>query len=129
MKAGLTLKPGQPGTIKQVAKYGDQLLYVRYRYDEIQRKRFKTVELIIDEADWVPPGTPAPDEIVGVRVGVKEIDLQHHVRRAGGKWNYNRQVWEIRYESVVELGLQSRIVSEDEVPISEVPPPDETQHL
>jgi hypothetical protein len=30
----LTLKPGQRGTHKLAAKYGDRLVRVRYRYDE-----------------------------------------------------------------------------------------------
>ena len=30
------------------------LVCVRYRYDEQARKRFKTVELIVEEVDWEP---------------------------------------------------------------------------
>ncbi len=39
---------------KLCAKYGEKLVCVRYQYDDIKRKRYKTVELIIDEVDWKP---------------------------------------------------------------------------
>ncbi|MBC8042932.1 MAG: hypothetical protein IAF08_05750 [Rhizobacter sp.] len=48
------LKPGQKGTKKLLAEYGAKLVCVRYRYDEVQMKRFKTIELIVDEAAWIP---------------------------------------------------------------------------
>jgi hypothetical protein len=54
MKIGATLLKGQKGTRQLVKGYGDQLLCVRYRYDKARQKRLKTVELIVDEQDWVP---------------------------------------------------------------------------
>ncbi len=57
MKARSTLKPGQRGTLKLSAQYGEQLLYVRYRYDPLRKKRLKTVELIVEETDWEPRDT------------------------------------------------------------------------
>ena len=47
MRTGVKLKPGQRGTKKLAAQYGDRLVCVRYRYDEKLKKRFKTVELIL----------------------------------------------------------------------------------
>jgi len=44
----LKLKPGQKGTKALVEKYGDDLVCVRYRYDETSRTRIKTVELIVE---------------------------------------------------------------------------------
>ena len=52
MKAHTNLKPGQSGTRRLVEKYGDALLCVRYRYDELRdvpytmqalRERLKSV--------------------------------------------------------------------------------------
>lgn len=107
------LKPGQPGTKRLVAQYGQTLLSVRYRYDAKQCKRFKTVELIIEESFWQPPVKPiSDDQIVGLRIGVKEVELQRKVKSAGGKWNYNQRVWEIRYDQVVKLELTDRIAQE-----------------
>jgi len=51
MKTILILKPGQKGKKKLVAKYGQRLLCVRYRCDEILKKRFRTVEIVADERD------------------------------------------------------------------------------
>jgi len=123
MKARLTLKPGQKGTLKLVKEYGRRLIYVRYRYDEERKKRIKTVELIVDEAEWEPrsnAGTPtaeppnhiADDSIVGVRVGLREKAMKTRIKKAGGKWNRKRGVWLVRYEKVVELGLEERVVED-----------------
>src|SRR5262245_26786565 len=43
----LHLKPGQKGTKTLVARYGDRLICVRYRYDARRHMRFTTVELIV----------------------------------------------------------------------------------
>ena len=51
----LKLKPGQQGTKYLTEEYGEQLVAVRYRYDEATQKRYKTIEIIIDESEWQPP--------------------------------------------------------------------------
>ena len=105
------LKPGQPGTKRLVGQYGQRLLCVRYRYDGVQGKRFKTVELIIEESLWQPPPKPLrPEQVVGLRIGIKERGLQARIKTAQGKWNERQQIWELRYDKVVELGLTERIV-------------------
>ncbi len=48
----LKLKPGQKGTKKLAAEYGDSLVCVRYRYDEKSGTRFKTVELIVESKPY-----------------------------------------------------------------------------
>lgn len=106
MQTRLTRKPGQKGTKKLKAIYGDKLICVRYRYDVEQRKRYKTVELIIEEVDWLPRNT-----VVLVRVAWGEKEMGVKVKRAGGKWNTERKAWELTYEKVVELGLENRVVS------------------
>lgn len=62
MRTRLTLHPSQRGARQLFAQYGDRLLCVRYRYDEQQKKRFKTVELIVEESDWEPNACPRADE-------------------------------------------------------------------
>ncbi len=54
MQARRTLVPGQKGTKKFLDHYGEKLICVRYRYDEQQRKRVTTVELIVEESAWTP---------------------------------------------------------------------------
>ena len=55
MEVGSTLRPGANGTKTLTALYGDRLLFVRYRYDREAAKRYKTVEIIIEEKPWKPP--------------------------------------------------------------------------
>jgi hypothetical protein len=111
MRTALKLKPGQRGTKKLLAQYGDRLICVRYRYDEEKKKRFKTIELIVEEIDWEPrPRRIRKDTIVGIRVDFKEVELQSKVKSTGGRWNRKRRVWEMRYDRVKELGLEERIV-------------------
>ena len=110
MRIGLNIKAGRSGTKKLVAQYGERLVCVRYRYDEKRKKRFKTVELIIEEIDWEPTRKPfKADEIVAVQLEFKEKDLRGKVHQAGGEWNHARKVWQIRYDRAVKLGLEGRI--------------------
>ena len=53
MDVRVTLKPGQKGTRRLATRYGDRLVCVRYRYDKVKRKRYKTIELIVDEEAWI----------------------------------------------------------------------------
>ena len=111
MRVRLRLKPGQKGTRQLLAQYGDRLVCVRYRYDPARRKRFKTIELLVAECDWVPP-RPAPpaDRLVPVRVAFAELAVRQQVNQAGGAWNPDRKVWELRYDRAIALGLEDRIV-------------------
>ena len=69
MKTRLILKPGQRGTKSLVEKYGDALLYVRFRYDAKLRKRLKTIELVVEKTDWTPPPPQyAADTLVTLRI-------------------------------------------------------------
>ena len=118
MKARLTLRPGQRGTKRLMAMYGDRLVCVRYRYDVERQKRVTTVEIMLEETDWTPnpkkKQTPRRAEpvVVGVRIDLNERDLQRAVKAAGGKWNAKQQVWELAYHDVVRLGLQYRVGEE-----------------
>jgi len=108
------LSPGHRGAKQLLARYGDQLICVRYQYDEQLQKRFKTVELIVEECDGMPQATSkAGDRRVSIRVAVSELDLRAQVKRGGGIWQRDRQVWDLRYDQVVALGLEGRIVTED----------------
>lgn len=108
MRTRAKLRPGQRGTKRWVAKYGDQLVCVRYRYDAQQHKRYTTVELIVDEAEWTPP--PSPDTIVALRVAWDEGKIRQIVKNAGGRWDAQQRVWRLRYDQAVALGLLDRLV-------------------
>ena len=111
MRTRLTLQPGQDGAKQMQAQYGDRLVCVRYRYDERRQKRFKTVELIVEESDWAPQtGQRIEGALVWVRVALPEVEVRRQVKRAGGRWDPHRGMWALRYEQVVALGLSERIV-------------------
>ena len=107
MQTKLTRKPGQKGTKRLTAYYGEKLVCVRYRYDSKKKLRYKTVELIVDIAEWIPK-----EEIVLVQVAWGERDIALKVKAAGGKWNQEKKAWELKYGKVVEIGLEDRIIRE-----------------
>jgi hypothetical protein len=98
----------QPGVISGTPS---RLVCVRYRYDERHSRRLKTVELIVEEPPWWPEARDlAGEEIVQVQVQWPERELRDAVASAGGRWNPQKRVWEVRYDRIVDLGLEDRIV-------------------
>jgi hypothetical protein len=45
-----------------------------------------------------------------LRIEYGEIGLRNLVKAAGGKWNREKQVWELPYQEVLRLGLVERII-------------------
>ena len=105
MSIRLTRKPGQKGTKQLQLVYGDKLVCVRYRYDEVKRRRSKTVELVVEEHEWMPDNT-----LVRVRVAWGEKDLGVKVKQAGGRWLSDVKLWELPYGKAMSLGLAERVV-------------------
>ena len=112
MDVKATLKPGQNGTKLLLKQYGDQLVCVRYRYDQFKRKSYKTIELIVEEKDWIPDTLVKPEKPVSVRVDFNEVELRTLIKEAGGYWNPKKKVWTISYMTAHDLGLERRIVDE-----------------
>jgi hypothetical protein len=106
VRVRLNLRPGQRGTRRLVAEYGERLVCVRYRYDLRARRRYKTLELIVNERAWEPPASLP----VLVRINWDEAALRATVREAGGTWIYRRKLWRLRYDAALRLGLEERIV-------------------
>ena len=106
-----TLTPGQPGTKRWLKKYGDDLVCVRYKYDAVNKRKIKTVELVVETEEWQIDKTRIPaNKIVGVRILYGEKALGKLVRSAGGRWDRNKQLWQIPYREAVNLGLEDRIM-------------------
>jgi len=115
-------RPGARGTAKLLAKYGERLVCIRYRYDPAHGKRYKTIELIIGEEDWQPPAPhpfaqeshqKAPERFhtrrVGVRIAYDEAELRKQIKAAGGMWDPAERLWFIPEEYVRRLGLVQRV--------------------
>jgi len=45
-----------------------------------------------------------------IRIKYDEYDLQQKVKQAGGKYNPNKRVWILDYESILMLGIEDRII-------------------
>ncbi len=110
------MKPGEPGTKRLVAKYGDQLICVRYRGDGTQKRRITTVELVVDEGFYVPLKQSAPTSLqqnpnrnVFIRVDYQEAGLRQKVKLADGQWVPEKKRWKIRYRDAVKLGVLNRV--------------------
>ncbi len=117
MDVKATLNPGQPGTKRLLERYGSQLVCVRYRYDQQSRKRYKTVELIIDETPWIE-GTDSRNhhkplyQQVGpvlIRIAYDETELRAKAKAAGAQWLKDERLWKLPYDTAVQLGLETRI--------------------
>lgn len=113
----LVLKPGQHGTRKWLDKYGEKLIAVRYRYDEGQRKRFTTVEIIQEECSWTPDVKRAEisrkaTDMLGIKVAGYELSIREKVKNAGGIWRPRQKLWELSYDKIVALGLENRIITD-----------------
>ncbi|MBM4259727.1 MAG: hypothetical protein FJ147_28005 [Deltaproteobacteria bacterium] len=110
MHTSTTIQPGHRAARKLLAQYGNRLVCVRYRADEQQQKRFKTVELIIEEWAWTPRSLKIVDSSVLVQIGFAERELRQRVKEAGGVWKPDKQAWELRFERAKALGLEKRII-------------------
>jgi hypothetical protein len=111
MQARRILRPGQAGTKKLQKQYGEKLVCVRYRYNAENKRRMKTIELVIEEAPWEPNPRKIPvNKIMPLRIKYGEMALREQVKAAGGKWNREKQAWELSYQEVLRLGLAGRII-------------------
>ena len=114
MKVGRIVSPGQPGTKKLVERYGDNLLCVRYRYDDQKKTMYKTIEIIIDEKPWQGKSPKVPNhETADIRISFNEVELRSRIKECGGKWDPQKKVWQLPYRRIKELDLLDRIVNDE----------------
>lgn len=104
------------GTPKLLARYGERLVCVRYRYDGKRGQRHKTVELIVETVAWNARQRTArrePHDMVAVRIEYSETVLRERIKTAGGIWRPKQRLWEVDWKTVRELGLQARVVTDE----------------
>jgi hypothetical protein len=113
METRLTRRPGEPGTKKLLARFGERLLRVRYLYDPAAGRRLKTVELVVESVPWTPRAR-APrrrdEDIVAVRIFYRETELRERAKRLGGVWRPAQKVWEVTWADARRLGITDRVV-------------------
>jgi hypothetical protein len=112
MKSYCHVKPGQKGSKRLVELYGDRLLCVRYRYDEIRRVRLKTVELVVEEKPWQPPFRFRDEDMAAVTVGFGETALREKLRKLRAQWDPEAKVWMVQYRKIRGTELEARIPAE-----------------
>jgi len=62
------------------------------RYDREQHRKIKTVELIVDGAEWHPDTSRIPpNKRVALKVEYGERALGQRIRAAGGRWNHSQR--------------------------------------
>jgi hypothetical protein len=109
--ARLKLKPGQKGTKALVEKYGDDLVCVRYRYDEKSRTRIKTVELIVDRKELSPIQENIGDQtLVPVQIAFNETALKEMAKKMGGRWDPEVRLWYIQHDKIKGTDLEKHII-------------------
>ena len=107
----LKLKPGQKGTKKLLTEYGDALVCVRYRYDEKNRRRFKTIELIVESKPWGAPGRSFADiDLVPVFISFQDKVSREIAKAAKGRWDPDQKLWFIRYGLIKGTVLEKHLI-------------------
>jgi hypothetical protein len=104
-----TIRPDQPGALKQRRLHGSRLVCVRYRIDAEQQRRYTTVELIVDEAPWPPPKAHA-GRWVYVRLRPDEHRLCNLIQSLGGTFAKTHQAWQLTPTLAKQLRLTDRLL-------------------
>ncbi|RLT96368.1 hypothetical protein [Ketobacter sp.] len=109
-----TLRPGDSGTKKLTERYGDRLICVRYRKDEAKKRRYTTIELIVDEGpiDHNKLYRLSPEErclSVGVFIAKGDLEARKQVLDAGGVYDHLADLWRLPLGKVVKLGMVERL--------------------
>ncbi|MFW2439476.1 MAG: hypothetical protein ACN4GR_08910 [Arenicellales bacterium] len=117
MKVIKRINPGQPGTKKHLAKFGNDLICVRYRHDQENNQRITTIELVVDKGFYRPELNYAKNylleeknKLINLFIGYDESELRRKVIKAGGKWVNEKKCWEVKHNDAVKMGLKERII-------------------
>ncbi|MDY6862876.1 MAG: hypothetical protein SV062_07790 [Thermodesulfobacteriota bacterium] len=71
----------------------------------------KTIELVVESAPLKINKNIIPmNKIMYLRIGYHEKYIQNIVKGAGGRWNKQKQAWELAYKEIRLLGLENRIL-------------------
>jgi hypothetical protein len=113
MKAYGHLKPGQKGTHRLVARFGDSLLCVRYRYDERTGDNLTTVEIIVDRRPGNRRLRYRDTDLVAVAVPFAQKALREKLKSVGGRWDPEERIWRVLFGSIrSDSALVDRIMRE-----------------
>jgi hypothetical protein len=97
------MAPNQAGAIKLARRFGDALLYVRYRHDVEQGLRYTTVELIVEQAQL--PTQRARNTTVYVHISHLAATMKARAQANGAHWDARRQAWRMSLQTARQLGI------------------------
>ena len=120
MEVRKKLKPGTHGTKRLQKIYGEDLICVRYRYDEKKRTRYTTVELIVDKQPYAKgflfkkyAPLYSEDEyspLLNVKISYQDIEMRMKIKDAGGIWDSEKKYWKLDKHQVISLGLEKCVI-------------------
>ena len=105
-----TLQPGEPGAVKLLRVYGEQLVCVRYRTSGSGEERLTTVELVIDRTVVRKRG----NQIVAFKILDHERRLRLKALGLGARFDAATGLWHLARHDVLSLGLRHRIAVNQE---------------
>ena len=96
-----------------MARFGDSLVCVRYRYDERTGDNLTTAEIIADRRPGNRNLRYRDTDVVAVAVAYTEKALREKLKAAEGRWDPEERVWRVLFRSIRgDSALVDRIVRE-----------------
>jgi hypothetical protein len=93
-----TLRPGDPGTLKLLRRYGHALVCVRYRENSQGDTRRVTVELALED-------NPIQQRMIWTTIPKDRADLRAAAMKQGAVWNSQEKRWQMTVRLAKALGL------------------------
>jgi hypothetical protein len=122
MKVLKTFRPNDAGAKRLRNRFGESLVCVRYRLDELNdtlssRWSSSSTPRGSDDASPAPPRIPPAreDTLVAVTVHYRETAARELVKQAGGRWRPELRAWELPLSVAERVGLANRIVPQREM--------------
>ena len=103
------LAPGEAGTKRLSQRYGTDLVCVRYRQDREARRRYTTVEIVVDSGPLHQTALLRAGQLV--RIGLNESELRKTVVKLGAIWDPTQRAWRMSQEAVRKLQLEHRVLT------------------
>lgn len=103
MEITKTIKAGNAGSKNLQGIYGDSLICVRYRIDAKKKRRYTTVEIIVNEKNII-------NYNVWVQLDIHSLQLRLKLMEEGAKWNTKKRLWKMSIRTAKLNDLENRIV-------------------
>jgi hypothetical protein len=83
---------------------------VTLRALQVRQQRIKTVELVIEKTEWMPPlRRYTEDAMVHLHIKADDMPSRTQAKAAGGRWNPEKQLWVVKYGKIAGTPLEKHI--------------------